>query len=80
MPREKFSAEKARIRAHLRKARQLSQKQLGEEVGLSHKAISTIESGTRGTTIEKLVLLAKYFRVSTDYLLGLTDDPTWRGE
>ena len=65
---------------HLRKARQLSQKQLGEEGGLSHKAISTIESGTRGTTIEKLVLLAKYFRVSTDYLLGLTDDPTWRGE
>ena len=64
----------------LRKARQLSQKQLGDEVGLSHKAISTIESGTRGTTIEKLVLLAKYFRVSTDYLLGITDDPTWRGE
>ena len=64
----------------LRKARQLSQKQLGDEVGLSHKAISTIESGTRGTTIEKLVLLAKYFHVSTDYLLGITDDPTWRGE
>ncbi len=63
----------------LRKARQLSQKQLGDEVGLSHKAISTIESGTRGTTIEKLVLLAKYFHVSTDYLLGITDDPTWRG-
>ena len=63
----------------LRKARQLSQKQLGDEVGLSHKAISTIESGTRGTTIEKLVLLAKYFHVSTDYLLGITHDPTWRG-
>ena len=63
----------------LRKARQLSQKQLGDEVGLSHKAISTIESGTRGTTIEKLVLLAKYFHVSTDYLLGITDDPAWRG-
>ena len=63
----------------LRKARQLSQKQLGDEVGLSHKAISTIESGTRGTTIEKLVLLAKYFHVSTDYPLGITDDPTWRG-
>ena len=64
----------------LRKARQLSQKQLGDEVGLSHKAISTIESGTRGTTIDKLVLLARFFHVSTDYLLGITDDPAWRGK
>ena len=36
----------------LRKQKQLNQKQLGEAVGLSHKAISTIESGTRGTTID----------------------------
>ena len=35
----------------LRKANGLSQKELGEAVGLSHKAISTIESGTRGTTV-----------------------------
>jgi transcriptional regulator with XRE-family HTH domain len=64
----------------LRTERNLSQKQLGEVVGLSHKAISTLESGTRGTTIEKLILLARYFHVSTDYLLGITDDPTWRGD
>lgn len=63
----------------LRKQKQLNQKQLGEAVDLSHKAISTIESGTRGTTIDKLVLLARFFHVSTDYLLGITDDPSWRG-
>ena len=63
----------------LRREKGLSQKQLGEAVGLSHKAISTIESGTRGTTIDKLVALAYYFHVSTDYLLGITDDPAWRG-
>ena len=63
----------------LRKQKQLNQKQLGEAVGLSHEAISTIESGTRGTTIDKLVLLARFFHVSTDYLLGITDDPAWRG-
>ena len=57
----------------LRKERGLSQKELGEAVGLSHKAISTIESGTRSTTIEKLVALARFFGVSTDYLLGLRD-------
>lgn len=57
----------------LRKERGLSQKELGEAVGLSHKAISTIESGTCSTTIEKLVALARFFGVSTDYLLGLRD-------
>ena len=59
----------------LRKQRGLSQKELGEAVGLSHKAISTIESGSRSTTIEKLVLLADFFGVSTDYLPGLRAEP-----
>lgn len=59
----------------LRKQRKLSQKELGQAVGLSHKAISTIESGSRSTTIEKLVLLADFFGVSADYLLGLRDKP-----
>ncbi len=57
----------------------LKQAELGAKVGLSHKAISTIESGKRGTSIEKLIELAYTFRVSTDYLLGITDDPRWRG-
>lgn len=60
----------------LRKQRGLSQKELGAAVGLSHKAISTIESGTRSTTIEKLALFADFFQVSTDYLLGRKDEPS----
>ena len=59
----------------LRKQKRLSQTGLGEVLGLTHKSISTIESGVRGTTIEKLILLAKFFEVSTDYLLGLKDEP-----
>ena len=58
-----------------RKKRRMSQTELGEILGLTHKSISTIESGLRGTTIEKLILLAKFFDVSTDYLLGLKDEP-----
>ena len=38
----------------------LSQKQLGDVVGLSHQGNST--------------------KVSSDYLLGITDDPSWRGK
>ena len=64
----------------LRKEKRLSQKQLGAILGISNHAISMIESGERGTSIERLVLLAEYFHVSTDYLLGITDDPAWRGK
>ena len=67
-----------RVRA-LRKAGGWRQAELGEKIGLSHKAISTLESGSRGISVEKLIELAYALRVSTDYLLGITDDPTWRG-
>ena len=70
---------KERVR-QLRKEAGLNQSQLGEILDLSPQAISSIESGHRYTTAEKLVLLAEHFHVSTDYLLGITDDPTWRGK
>ncbi len=63
----------------LRKEANLQQKELGAEVGMSANAISMMETGNRETTFEKLVRLAEFFHVSTDYLLGVTDDPTWRG-
>ena len=63
----------------LRKQAGLTQGELGKILGLSDKSVSVLESGQRSTTIEKLVLLAEYFQVSTDYLLGITDDPAWRG-
>ena len=63
----------------LRKKAGLTQKQLGAAVGLKENAISMMETGNRGTTLEKLVALSAYFHVSTDYLLGITDDPAWRG-
>ena len=52
----------------LRKQKGISQKQLGQVIGLSNKAICTLENGTRETTFENLVLLAEFFHVSTAYL------------
>ena len=46
---------------------------------ISDHAIGMMETGNRDTSIEKLVLLAEHFHVSTDCLLGITDDPAWRG-
>lgn len=66
-----------RIRS-LRISCNLSQQQLGEILGISKPAVSDIERGRRTTTIEKLVEIAEQFNVSTDYLLGLSDNPTRR--
>ena len=62
----------------LRIQSELRQKQLGETLGISENTIGMMERGNRGTTIEKLALLAEVFHVSTDYLLGITDDPSRR--
>ena len=64
----------------LRKQAKLQQKELGERIGLGANAISMMETGNRETSFEKLVLLAEFFQVSTDDLLGITDDPAWRGD
>lgn len=64
----------------LRNSQSVSQMQLANTLGLTQNSIGMMERGYRGTTIEKVVLLAEYFHVSTDYLLGITDDPTWRGD
>jgi transcriptional regulator with XRE-family HTH domain len=40
--------------------------------------LSAIERGSRGLSIEFLIPLAKALDTSTDYLTGLTDDPTPR--
>lgn len=62
----------------LRKQANLQQKDLAAEIGVSANAISMMERGNRETTLEKLVVLAEVFHVSTDYLLGITDDPSRR--
>ena len=72
MSSELIFAERIRL---LRLRRGLTQKELGDAVGLTNRAVSMIEKGGQGTTLEKLVLLARFFEVSTDYLLGLKDEP-----
>lgn len=58
----------------LRKSAGITQKQLGEAIGLSMQAINDIEKGRRETTITKAILLARYFNTTVEYLTGDTDD------
>ena len=57
----------------LRKEKTLSQADLAKELGVSQRSISSWETGFRQPDFETLEILAKYFGVSTDYLLGISD-------
>lgn len=58
----------------LRKKRGLNQEQLATELNVSPSTIAMWETNKRALKDESLTLLADFFNVSTDYLLGRTDD------
>lgn len=57
----------------LRKARNMTQIQLAKILCVSKQSVSNWENSNILPSIEMLVRIAKYFSVSTDYLLGLND-------
>lgn len=58
---------------NLRKRRNLSQEELGLALGRTKNNISQLENGKREPNLALLTAISNYFGVSTDYLLGLTD-------
>ena len=57
-----------------------SSTRLADALGVSRAAVSWYVTGNSFPTVENLVLIAKHFDISLDYLLGLTDAPTKRSE
>lgn len=57
----------------LREENGMKQSELGKLLNVQDAAISKYESGDIPLTGEKIIQLAEYFGVSTDYLLGLED-------
>lgn len=57
----------------LREESSLTQQELGEKINLTKANISKYETGRLQPNIDTINFLAKYFNVSTDYLLGRTD-------
>jgi len=58
----------------LRVSKNLRQEQVAKLIGVNKSAISTYENDTRQPSFEVLVRLANLYRVSTDYLLGQTNN------
>ena len=59
----------------LRTNAELQQKELAEKVGLTSQVISNIERGYSEMNMEQAAKLARFFNVSTDYLLSLPELP-----
>lgn len=59
----------------LRKAHNLTQKQLSLELNLSEVGIQNYESQRRKPAFDVLIALADYFDVSLDYLVGRSNNP-----
>src|SRR5262245_38502077 len=77
MPKSSPSSEIFRKRLlEAREMRGLTQAELAKKAGLAPAAISHFETGARKPSFDNLRRLAGALRVSTDFLLGLVDEPS----
>lgn len=62
----------------LRVKRNLTQDEFGLifDPPLAQSTVGTYERGVRQPSLENLVVISRYFNVTTDYLLGITDEYT----
>lgn len=63
---------RTRIR-NVREDRDLTQEQIGKLLQKSQQGYSHIESGRAELKIEDLIKLCRFYNLSADYLIGLTD-------
>ena len=59
----------------LRKDKGVSQAELAQLLGVSNNTISSYECNRSDPDDNLKIIIAKYFDISMDYLLGLTDEP-----
>lgn len=63
-----------RLRA-VREDRDLTQAQVGKVLNKSQQGYNHIESGRAELKIDDLITLCRFYNLSADYIIGLTDKP-----
>lgn len=58
----------------LRNSRGMSQQEFADTIGIGRSTLANYEQNKREPNYKTLEIIAKYFNVSIDYILGLTDD------
>ncbi len=66
--------EQIRIR-NLREDRDLTQAQIAKILNKSQQGYAHLENGKAELSIKDLKDLCKYYNISADYILGLSDNP-----
>ena len=59
----------------LREDADKSQKEIAKIIGTSQSYYAQYESGKRSIPFERVIILARYYNVSLDYIAGLVDTP-----
>ena len=59
---------------HLRISKKLTQDEVAHALNVKRETVTRWETGARDIKTEITILLSKYFNVSADYLLGLTEN------
>jgi len=60
----------------LREDMDLTQKELAKALNCSQQVYSNYELGQRDIPTDILIKLSAFYNVSTDYILGLSDNPS----
>lgn len=58
----------------LREDSDIKQKEIAKYLNIRQNTYSQYETGERQIPIEMLIALARFYKTSTDYILGLTDE------
>ena len=64
----------------LREGRRIYQRELAEILGMSFRGYQNYETGQSEPKLATLIVLADYYQVSIDYLVGRTDAPDYQAE
>lgn len=59
----------------LREDHDLAQKEIAAVLGIDQRVYSNYETGKREIPTRYVVILAKYYKTSADFILGLTNNP-----
>lgn len=59
----------------LREDNDITQKQMAKELNCSQQVYSNYELGQRDIPTDILIKLSMFYKVSVDYILGISDNP-----
>lgn len=63
-----------RIR-NIREDKDLTQEQVAKSIGLKREQYRRYETGENEMKVSHIIKLCRYYKLSADYILGLTDEP-----